>query len=489
MHHERRKKQERTGDPRIDLLMQAISGLTSVNGTTVYDPTVVRTGDKVIIPDGANLPEVIRALERQYDYEEQVTQIHVTIPVSPWDGAIALMKAIKENLGIVIQQSHFGAAHQMDVEVALGQTIQVPWGSFELPGMDEAEVEMDTVPEDGRLVFQCTVTCKRKYEDRVRRLLATVREIATKESLHRGKAFSIAFFDEEGRPVRIPTPKFFEIVNDDPIFNSKLEAAIARNIIVPIENPQGVRATGESLKRGLLFAGEYGVGKTLLASYIARIATANGWTFIYVKDAKQLPLALRYAKQFQPVVVFAEDVDRVAGPERTNAVNELLNQLDGIDSKAAEIMTILTTNHPDQVNKAMLRPGRVDMVLEVQPPDADTVVRMIKSFAKDNLAARTDLRQASKILAGQTPARVRETVGRSKLEALRRTGKAGSKITGTDLVQVAEEVVAEGQLFARNEQKKDPALGVIADGFEQAADAMRAGMNGSNRNPASAAAH
>lgn len=416
-----------------------------------------------------------------------MTQIHVTIPVSPWDGAMALRKAIEENIGVVIQQECFCGepgcgVHQMDVEVELGKTIQVPWGRFELPGMEKAVIATGTKEEGGRTIFSCDVTCKRRYEPRVRRLLDKTREIATKESLHRGKAFSIAFHDEDGDVIEIPKPKFFEFVNEQPIFSVDLTAAIERNIFVPIRHADDLLEMGESLKRGVLLAGYYGTGKTLLASYIARIATAAGWTFIYVKDSEELPEALRYAQQYQPVVVFSEDVDRIAGLERTEGVNELLNQLDGIDSKTAKIMTILTSNHPERINAAMRRPGRIDLILEVLSPDAETVVRMIKHFANGNLDEAADLTEVSQLLAGEPPARIRETIGRAKLEALRRTGNPKAKANGTDLAAVAREVKAEASLFQKgDEHPVHHDVKAIADGLECAAVAMRKSVNGTGQ--------
>jgi transitional endoplasmic reticulum ATPase len=430
-------------------LMALMAGMAGGEGR-VYNPGVDRTGDKIIVPEGANLLEVIDALRRQHEHEEQRTVIHATLPVAPWDGAIALMKAIEKNIGVVLQKEGMRGADQIDVEVELGKTISVPWGSFELPSMDGAEISTGANIESGRVVFQCHVICKRRYEARVRRLLDTVREIALKESLHRGKAFSIAFRDEDGDSIDMPKPSFFEFMNEEPIFRKELTAAIERNIFVPIRHADNLQKMGESLKRGVLFAGKYGVGKTLLASHIARVAIENGWTFIYVKDSEELPEALRYAQQYQPVVVFAEDVDRIAGKERTDEVNELLNQLDGVDSKSAKIMTVLTSNHPDQVNVAMLRPGRIDLVLEILPPDAEAVVRMIRHFAGTSLDTKADLTETSMILAEETPARVREMISRAKLESLRRTGNPEAKLTAADLEAVAKEVKAEATLLIRN---------------------------------------
>lgn len=453
-----------------------------------YNPGVDRTGDKIIVPEGAHLPDVIESLQRQHRREEQVTNVHVTIPVPIWDGAMALKQAIEENLGIFIQQScdcgnpNCGI-HQIEVEVELGKTVQVPWGVFELPGMEEARVTTDKTTENGRQCFSCHVSCKRKYEDRVRRLLDRVRELATTNSLHRGKAFSLAFKDEDGDWMPSPQLKFFRLMDEEPIFRTSLAKAIERNVFVPIQHTTAMTAMGESLKRGILFAGKYGVGKTLLASHIARVATAAGWTFIYVKDSEELGEALQYAEQYQPAVVFAEDVDRIAGLERTDDVNDLLNQLDGIDSKSGKIMTILTSNHPELINPAMRRPGRIDLILQVDPPDAETVERMIRSFSGANLEEGADLAKASEILAGETPARIREAVGRAKLEALRRTGDPSAKINGEDLAVVAEEVKGEGLLFQRNQESSTPHHGTmaLAEAFEGAARTLKGnpGQNGS----------
>lgn len=473
---------EITGD--AARLLSALSQVVAGSGS-VYSASVVRTGDKVIVPEGANLPDVISALRRQHESEQQIVRVHVTMPVAPWDGAMALKKAIEKNLGVFNQMNCACGnpdcgVHQMDVEIGIGESIRVPWGTFELPGMEGAEVTTRMSEEEGRNVFACEVKCKRRYEDRVRRLLDTVREIASKESLHRGKAFSISFHDEDGDLLDMPKPKFFEFSKDVPIFNAALTKAIERNIMVPIKHPQSIIEMGESLKRSAAFVGHYGGGKTLLASHIARVATENGWTFMYVKDAKELPMALQYAQQYQPVVVFAEDVDRIAGLERTDDVNDLLNQLDGIDSKSSQIMTIVTSNHPERINPAMRRPGRIDLFLEVLPPDSDTVGRMIRHYAGAMLDAQADLTEVAAKLAGESPARIRESIGRAKLAALGRTGRPNTLITAADLMVVADEVKGEAGMFAPAEKPVDStSVTALADGFAHAASALRkTAMNG-----------
>ncbi|TSC81980.1 MAG: hypothetical protein G01um101419_699 [Parcubacteria group bacterium Gr01-1014_19] len=462
------------GNANAEILMKFL-GIGGNEDEKAYDPTVERVGDKIIIPEGANLPDVIDALQRQYDFEEQETEIHITIPVAPWDGASALQKAIKSELGLFNQMGDGwdGKAHQIDVEVELGKTIQVPWGTFQLPGMEGATVKTDTGFEDGRIVFLCNIVCKRRFEQRIRRLLDVVRKIAMKESLHRGKAFSISFLDSLGRAEAMPKPKFFELTKDVPIFREDLQNSIDRNVLIPIRYAKERKEQGRSLKRGILFAGEYGVGKTLLASYIARAATEAGWTFIYVRNPAELPQALKWAVQYQPVVVFVEDIDRVAGIDRNTEVNVLLNQLDGIDGKATEIMTVLTSNHADKINPAMRRPGRIDLVVSVLPPDAETVKKMVRIFAGGSLEEGTDLTGVGEVLTGEIPARIKEAVNRAELEATRRTGDVKSKITGADLEAVAREVKTECDLFNNKMSTNTQDASTLAEGFAQAGAVMK----------------
>ncbi len=283
----------------------------SAAGDSVYNPGVVRTGDQIVLPEGADIEDVINALENQRDSEQQFVQFLVDIPVSPWDGAHALKQALQSELGIVIHKGCRAGCcppRQIDVEVDFGKSVSIPWGRFSLPNMADATIATGSTIQDGRLVFQCDVNCQRLYEARLRRLLDKIKEIATKESLHRGKAFSIAFHDEAGGKIEMPAPKFFQLTPERPIFSQELERAIERNVFVPIRHADQLIAAGESLKRGVAFVGNYGVGKTLLASHVARAATANGWTFIYVKNPIELQEALRYAQQYQPVVVFVEDI-------------------------------------------------------------------------------------------------------------------------------------------------------------------------------------
>ena len=108
------------------------------------------------------------------------------------------------------------------------------------------------------------------------------------QSLHKGKAFTIIFRKEDGEMLKIPSMQFFPLLAEKPLFNKEILESVERNVIVPIIYADVLAEEGLSLKRGVGLIGEYGMGKTLLASYIAYIATRHGWTFIYVKNAAEL---------------------------------------------------------------------------------------------------------------------------------------------------------------------------------------------------------
>ena len=445
-----------------------------------YVAEVVRKGDTIILPDDANIKEIIGVLERKDAEENQKVKVRTEVEAPPWDGTLALQKAITEELGIVITnetKNMWGERNppeEMEVEVELGKTITIKWGEFALPGMASATATTGiNRTSDGVLQFVCQIVCLRRYQARARRILDLMRKYAMSDSIHKGKAFSIKFLDDDGDALMIPTPRFFALNTEEPLFRRDLEHAIERNVFIPLRHTQALQEMGESLKRGVLFAGNYGTGKTMLASYIAREATSRGWTFIYVKNSAELPFALKYAQKYQPVVVFAEDVDRVAGLERTESVNNLLNQLDGVDSKNAQIMTILTSNHSDRVNPAMRRPGRIDLIMQVLPPDAETVERMVRHFSRHGLEPKADLTGIGKVLEGLAPAYVKEAVGRARLEALRRTGDKDSLINGEDLEAVAKEVRTEKDMFSEKKEENLHGPETVARGFEAAAMQIR----------------
>lgn len=430
----------------------------------IHVANVKRHGQSIVLPDDMDVDDAIDVLKRVRSLEEEDVVIHETFPGFLFDAALALVKALEQKFGWVLPKTGLMmSAHQLNVEVARGKTIAVPWGRFSLPGLgQEGYIQTDIDYLEDRVALQVHVRVKRKYEKAVKELLELTREIVAKESIYRGKAIEIQFRDEDGDLKSMPIPRFLDLDNTQPIFRRSLESDIDTYILTPIKHSDAVRRQKIPLKRGILLAGPYGTGKTLAAQMIANTAVENGWTFLYVRNVEELPDALQFAEMYQPCVIFAEDVDRVAGLERDDDVNELLNTLDGVDGKTREVMTVLTTNHVSQIHPAFLRAGRTDAILEVTPPDAEAVSRLIRQYAGSLLDPNEDLTSVSKVLDGQIASTVREVVERSKLEAIRRTdGLGGEKIAEVDLLAAAEAKKSEN-LLVNHAQSSEDSRKVIA---------------------------
>lgn len=423
--------------------------------TEVHVARVVRHSGPIVLPEDMSTEDAVKVLQRKLTYDSEPVMISETIPVFMWDGALALQKALIEMFGIAQQEmtpGWFGPTppSMISIETGPDTTVKVPWGRFSLPGISGwigtgvQKGNGDT--KRAQFIVQAEVT--HADEDRVRELIALTRKIAKAESIYRGKAFSVRFTDDDDNDLPMPKPKFLRLTDAPVIFNRDLEQAIETNLLTPIRHSKAVRKAGIPLKRGTLLAGVYGTGKTLTANLVAREAEKHNWTFIYVTKVEELAEVLQFAQDFQPAVVFAEDVDRAAGAERTDEVNDLLNVLDGIGSKAGEIMTVLTSNHPETINPAMRRPGRVDVVLAVEPPDAEAAGRLMRLYGGDAIHPEEDISEAGELVQGEIPAVIREVVERAKLEAIRRANGTAASITGSDLLAAAKVLKAERALFA-----------------------------------------
>lgn len=188
------------------------------------------------------------------------------------------------------------------------------------------------------------------------------------------------------------------------------------SLLGPLRNPEVQKAFGKSLRGGLLLFGPPGCGKT----YIAR-ATAGelGARFIGVGLADVLDIWLgqsehnvhdvfQEARRNAPCVIFLDEVDAIGqkrtllrhNPAMRGVVNQLLSEMDGVQSSNEGVYVLGATNHPWDVDSAFLRPGRFDRMMLVLPPDQPARAAILSQQARsrpfdqidfDSLAARTDL--------------------------------------------------------------------------------------------------
>lgn len=424
------------------------------------DVAIQFTGNQIILPDGMDFDEGIKWLQRKKVEDEREVAINEQVDAFPLDGALAFHKAIARKYGfagLVPIPGFFGPRPPAMIGVATStsETVQVPWGRLEIPNIS-GFLQTLVGQKDGRQVFVIGGTVRQKHKKEVAELARMTRDIVKEESIYRGKAIKVSFpeLDPEDFDPTSHQPKFIDTRNvsaDELVFSKDVALLVKDSLFTPIEKTEQCRKYRIPLKRGILLEGPYGTGKTLTAYVAAKKAVDNGWTFIYLNSVRELKRAIYFGQQYGPAVIFAEDIDQVLRGNRDDEMNAILNTIDGVDTKGSELIVVLTTNHVENINPAMLRPGRLDAVVPVRPPDGEAVGRLIKLYARGLVPETEDLSAAGKILNGHIPAVIREVVERSKLSAVGRLEPGEElKLCGDDLVSAAKSMMAQVELINPN---------------------------------------
>jgi transitional endoplasmic reticulum ATPase len=402
---------------------------------------IVREGDQITIPAEMSLKAARIWLERKEVEEEQEIAIDEIIEAFPLEGAYAFAKAIARKYGfsaLVPTPGFFGSSPpvMIGVDTGVNETSQVPWGRVEIPNL-AGYLETGTTTKDNRLLFRIGGEVKQKHKHAVKELANLTRQIVRDESIYRGKAIRVQFETDPRKFNPRDCPKFIdtsEVRVEELIFSDDVKKAVNTSLFTPIEHTANCRKYRIPLKRGILLEGPFGTGKTLTAYVAAKKCVEQKWTFIYLGKVEDLKTAIHFAKSYQPAVIFAEDIDRVMveGERKENdTVNDILNTIDGVDTKGMELIVCLTTNHVDHIEPAMMRPGRLDAVISVRAPDQKASVDLVKLYSRGRLDNNGDYTVVGEKLSGQIPAVIREVVERSKLAAVSRL------LPGEELLLVA----------------------------------------------------
>ena len=237
-------------------------------------------------------------------------------------------------------------------------------------------------------------------------VLALVREAGLRAAARQADAISpmVAAQDldaalEVVRPTSMGTsaPDIAQISLDDVGDMAEVKAAVTEAVLWPLQYPDTFARLGVAPPRGLLLYGPPGCGKTFLVKAIAGSGQAN---VLSVKGAELLSKwvgeseravreLFRRAREAAPSLVFLDEVDALApvrgqstdGGTTDRVVAALLTELDGIESLRG-VVVIGATNRPDLVDPALLRPGRLEKLLFVPPPDATARTAILRAACK-----------------------------------------------------------------------------------------------------------
>src|SRR6056297_289894 len=205
----------------------------------------------------------------------------------------------------------------------------------------------------------------------------------------------------------------------------------------PLENPEQFESVGIEPPSGVLLHGPPGTGKTMLAKAVANQTDA---TFIKMagselvqkfigEGAKLVRDLFELASQREPAIVFIDEIDAVAS-KRTDSktsgdaevqrtMMQLLSEMDGFEERG-EIRIMAATNRFDMLDRAILRPGRFDRLIEVPDPDAEARRKILEIHTRDmGLADDVDFEALAKETAGKSGADIESVTTEAGMFAIR----------------------------------------------------------------------
>ncbi|KAH8308010.1 26S proteasome regulatory subunit 8 [Drosophila kikkawai] len=207
-------------------------------------------------------------------------------------------------------------------------------------------------------------------------------------------------------------------------------------IELPVKHPELFDALGIAQPKGVLLYGPPGTGKTLLARAVAHHTEC---TFIRVSGSELVQKFIGegsrlvrelfvMAREHAPSIIFMDEIDSIGSSrmetgtgdsEVQRTMLELLNQLDGFEA-TKNIKVIMATNRIDVLDKALLRPGRIDRKIEFPPPNDEARLDILHIHSrKMNLTRGIDMRKIAELMPGASGAEVKGVCTEAGMYALR----------------------------------------------------------------------
>jgi cell division protease FtsH len=239
-----------------------------------------------------------------------------------------------------------------------------------------------------------------------------------------------------------------------------------------LRQPQRYQRLGGTVPKGVLLIGSPGTGKTLLARAVAgeasvpffSVAASEFVEMIVGVGASRVRDLFNKARQAAPAIIFIDELDaigrsraaaiRVGGTdEQEQTLNQILTEMDGFDSREG-VIVLAATNRADVLDPALLRPGRFDRRVMVQPPDKAGRAAILAIHTRNvPLAPDVDLDNLAQQTVGMVGADLRNLVNEAALLAARTDRDA---VTMQDFSEAIEKVLlgAERKIMMSPEDRE-----------------------------------
>ncbi|MFE9200930.1 AAA family ATPase [Micromonospora sp. NPDC007230] len=282
-------------------------------------------------------------------------------------------------------------------------------------------------------------------------LAALVREAGVRAALRQKAAETptVAMADfaaalEVVRPTTMAasTLELASVTLDDVGGLHEVKETLTESVLWPLTYPDTFARLGVTPPRGVLLYGPPGCGKTYLVTALAGSGRAN---VLSVKGAELLSKwvgeseravreLFRRAREAAPTLVFLDEVDALApvrgqatdGGTTDRVVAALLTELDGVEA-LRNVVVVGATNRPDRVDPALLRPGRLERLVYVPPPDGPARAEILRAASRNvPLAPDVDLAALGAELDGFSAADCAALVREAALAAMRESLSAAT---------------------------------------------------------------
>jgi hypothetical protein len=283
----------------------------------------------------------------------------------------------------------------------------------------------------------------------VQRCFSKLESAVSAARSYRGKILSLdGDSDYRGRSKGVMVHKLPSVRREDVILPEATLKLLDRNVLSFVGSRAQLRRLEQSTRKGILLYGPPGTGKTHTIRYLA--SNLPGHTTLII-TAAQIALLAHYmnlARLLQPAMVVIEDVDLIArdrnkmGPCEESLLNGLLNEMDGL-KQDADILFVLTTNRPEQLESALAsRPGRIDQAIEVPLPDDIGRQKLVRLYGKGLPLGDAVVGEAAERTKGVSAAFIKELMRRIAQASIARD--RGTTVESDDISEALDDMLFAG---------------------------------------------
>jgi cell division protease FtsH len=245
-----------------------------------------------------------------------------------------------------------------------------------------------------------------------------------------------------------------------------------KEIVDFLKNPDRYRKLGAAIPKGVLLSGPPGTGKTLLARAVAgeadvpffSLSASEFVEMVVGVGASRVRDLFEQAKKEAPAIIFIDELDAIGRArgggggfgghdEREQTLNQILTEMDGFTGSEG-VIVLAATNRPEILDAALLRPGRFDRRLTVNPPDKDGRREILEIHTRSvPLDDDVDLNRVAASTPGMVGADLRNLINEGALIAARRDHAA---VHAADLADSLERIIlgAERRITLSDEERE-----------------------------------